>query len=148
MTSVERVAPAGLALSALDRVDYADAFEISVGPGLPNDPDWWWDRMLSDPPTAIALALRFRNAVVRPLGLASGSLRRLPVLARTDEESVIGLDDRHLDFRAAVRVHDRRLRMTTAVRFHGLAGRAYFLPVRPVHSRLVVPGMLRRAARN
>jgi hypothetical protein len=36
--------------------------------------------------------------------------------------------------------------VATLVRFHGVLGRAYFVPVRPAH-RLIVPAMLRDGAR-
>jgi hypothetical protein len=100
-----------------------------------------------------------RNALVAPLGLVAtrSALARagdrigiFPVLAETLDEVLLGLDDRHLDFRVCVRVLDdggERLGLVaTLVRFHGALGRAYFLPVRPAH-RLIVPAMLRRGVR-
>ena len=44
---MDRVAPEGMAISALERVDFADAFEIAIGPRAPTDLDLWWDRVLA-----------------------------------------------------------------------------------------------------
>jgi hypothetical protein len=68
-----------------------------------------------------------------------------PVLHRSADRVVLGLDDRHLDFRVLVDVEPGRVRCTTGVRRRPL-GRAYFAVVGPFH-RSVVPAMLERAAR-
>lgn len=92
------------------------------------------------------------DALTRAAGRASSTGERIgifPVVARTPDEILLGLDDRHLDFRVSVRVADEESAnlgiVSTLVRFNGWLGRAYFLPVRPAH-RLIVPVMLRRGA--
>ena len=72
------------------------------------------------------------------------------VLARNGDEILLGEDDRHLDFRLSVLVRRQAgvawAVVTTVVRYNGLLGRAYFLPVRPFHKR-IVPAMLRNMQR-
>jgi hypothetical protein len=122
------------------------------------------EAVFSYPPRWVAGLMALRNIIVRPLGLiatrsalesaaAAGHGTRIgifPVLAETGDEVLLGLDDRHLDFRLSVRVLDDRSErigvVATLVRFHGALGRAYFVPVRPAH-RLIVPAMLRAATR-
>lgn len=154
----------GLAAGRLPVEHFADAYAAPVPAGTTA-------RALaaavfgSAPPWGAAL-MALRNVLVAPLGLvatrgrlaraaaaANGTGDRLgffPVLADTPAELVVGLDDRHLDFRVSVRVDGGADGATgtvvTRVRFHGALGRAYFVPVGPVH-RLLVPAMLRRAAR-
>lgn len=50
MSQVRKVSvrPEWLIASALDRVDFVDAFSIDVDPSPPADPQWWADRMLAD----------------------------------------------------------------------------------------------------
>jgi hypothetical protein len=93
--------------------------------------------------------LRLRDLLVRPLGLepALGARHELfPVLHRSADRVVLGLDDRHLDFRVLVDVSHGQVRCTTGVRRRRL-GRAYFAVVGPVHRR-IVPRMLEGAARH
>jgi Protein of unknown function (DUF2867) len=72
------------------------------------------------------------------------------VYQRSEDEILMGEDDRHLDFRVSVLLqvrHDERWAViTTVVRFNNWLGRVYFLPVRPLH-RLIVPAMMRNAVR-
>jgi hypothetical protein len=154
----------GLAAVAFPGIDYADAYAAA----LPRNVSvrTFAEAVFASSPAWVAWLMALRNAVVRPLGLittrsaleraasaANDSGARIgmfPVLAQAADEVVLGLDDRHLDFRISVRVLDDGREhlgvVATLVRFHGALGRAYFVPVRPAH-RLIVPAMLRRATR-
>jgi Protein of unknown function (DUF2867) len=104
--------------------------------------------------------MRLRDALVHPFGLKTsprGPRHRpsfLPgeriglftLFERTEEEMLLGEDDRHLDFRVCLRVSgDGQATLATLVRFRNGWGRAYFFLIRPFHA-LVVKRMLRRAA--
>ena len=154
----------GLAGTSFQGVDYADAYAVAILPGV--SARALAEAVFASAPRWVAKLMALRNAIVRPLGLvatpsaiahaaaaANGTGERIgifPVLAAAPDEVLLGLDDRHLDFRVSIRVlDDGRERLgvvTTLVRFHGLLGRAYFVPVRPAH-RLIVPMMLRKGAR-
>ncbi|WP_348626172.1 MULTISPECIES: DUF2867 domain-containing protein [unclassified Mesorhizobium] len=59
---------------------------------------------------------------------------------------MLGLDDRHLDFRLLVEVRDlgmtcQEVAATTIVKTHNWLGRAYLAIVMPFH-RIIVPAML------
>ncbi|WP_162426100.1 DUF2867 domain-containing protein [Pontibacter pudoricolor] len=71
------------------------------------------------------------------------------VFEKTENEVVLGEDDKHLNFRVSLlldRLLDdtakRSLTITTTVKFNNLFGRVYFLFVRPFH-QLIVPAMLK-----
>jgi hypothetical protein len=93
-----------------------------------------------------------RNALVSPFGLKTGRGERktlFPVVVTTPGRVVLGMDDRHLDFRLVIEVaaksRDRLIATaTTYVRTHNRAGRLYLAAVKPFH-RIIVPAMLRRA---
>jgi hypothetical protein len=87
-----------------------------------------------------------RNVVVAPLGLKAprSAARGFPKLDGDEREVLLGLDDRHLDFRVSVLVQDGTLTFATRVRLRNRLGRAYFAPVRLVHP-LVVRAMVARA---
>ena len=155
----------GLLPAALSRIDYSDAFELTLEmtPHPSLDAVAW--AMLGTAPAWVIGLMRARNAVVGPLGLkvdlpefqpqveplaAGGRVGIFRVIARSDDELLAGEDDRHLDFRIALRVRGDasgcRVVLATAVRFNNWLGRAYFTPVAPMH-RWIVPAMMRDGAR-
>lgn len=101
-----------------------------------------------------------RNALVRPLGLKTGPMGPPPpppyhvgqsiglfrLLSLTEDEAVLGEDDRHLDFRVSLKLlPDRRLAVSTHVTMHNGLGRAYMAVVKPVH-RIIAPIVARNMA--
>jgi Protein of unknown function (DUF2867) len=148
--------------------DHADAFRARVDPARFPDVDAFAHAFLEqEPPTWIAAAMRTRDVLVGSLfglktskdvtandptplpetlvpGVRRGIFR---ILQRTPNEILMGEDDSHLDFRVSL-FHERigddvLVIVSTVVRFHNALGRAYFVPVRPVHGR-IVPAMMRR----
>jgi hypothetical protein len=70
------------------------------------------------------------------------------VLRVSDDEVVLGDDDRHLRVQVSVcklRRDDGQdaVAVSTVVHLHGLLGRIYMAPVAPLH-KLIVPAVLRR----
>ena len=68
---------------------------------------------------------------------------------KTDNEVILGEDDKHLDFRVSLlldklasKTEQKNLTITTTVKFNNSFGRLYFLPVRAFH-KLIVPTMLK-----
>jgi hypothetical protein len=71
------------------------------------------------------------------------------VFDKTENEVVLGEDDKHLNFRVSLLLDrhlddtgKKSLAITTTVKFNNLFGRVYFLIVRPFHT-LIVPAMLK-----
>lgn len=110
-------------------------------------------------PAWVRWLMRLRNALAPWLGLRAtlaptvsparlcpgGQLGPFRVYAVSPTEVLLGLDDRHLDFRVAVLTAEpQALALTTAVRFHNRAGRVYFAGIAPFH-RAVVRALLRRS---
>lgn len=75
------------------------------------------------------------------------------VLAKAENEVILGEDDKHLDFRVSIFLdrQDNRLIVSTTVDIHNWLGRLYLLSVKPFH-KLIVPtvvrGMVRELGRN
>lgn len=109
----------------------------------------------------------FRNKVVSLFGLKTGvesdktqaddhfqcevgeRMGIFTVFEKTENEIILGEDDKHLDFRVSLLFDKTRddnteksLTISTTVKFHNWLGVLYFLPVRPFHS-LIVPVMLK-----
>ena len=125
--------------------DLADAFVVDSATAAATTAA----RALFDLTRRGRLVLGLRDRLVRPLGLEPALGARdevFPVLHRGPDRVVLGLDDRHLDFRVLVDVLPGQVRCTTGIRRRPL-GRAYFAVVGPFHRR-IVPAMLERAARH
>lgn len=75
------------------------------------------------------------------------------VYSRTENEIILGEDDKHLNFRISLlrcASNDKKkktLIISTTVKFNNWFGKLYFLPVKPFH-RLIVPQMLKGTIRH
>lgn len=143
----------------LPEADFADAFAFVVDdPSL--DAATAARRAIERPPGWINGLMGLRDLVVGPLGLVTRHDRDLiaqhrigafPVLSESPARVVMGLADKHLDFRLAIDVAalDERRRevvATTLVQTHNVLGRIYLAFVLPFH-RVIVPSMIARVAR-
>lgn len=122
----------------------------------------------SSDPKWIGELMRLRNKIVHLFGLkTSGSFEdRKTMIARLKyepnervgifqifdvlkNEIILGENDKHLDFRislylqkANIDAPEKSLTIATSVKYHNTFGRAYFIPVKPFHKR-IVPTMLK-----
>lgn len=94
--------------------------------------------------------LALRNTIVRPFGLkteadkGTESIGLFPIHKDDGHEFVLGLDDKHLDFRIGVIRDGTRIFLSTWVHPHNRWGRFYLAIVMPFHvliSRSVVARM-------
>lgn len=156
--------------AALPRIDYFDAFEMSLvaKPGLTID-TLFLDFM-SPAPRWVTWLMRLRHALVRRLGLkiessmdwdsmknqpieAERSYGMFKIFARSENEIVAGADDKHLNFRASFLLkpgsaeETQVLTVATVVQMHNALGRTYMAVIKPFH-RLIVPAMMRHALRS
>jgi hypothetical protein len=141
--------------TVLPGADFADAWRVS-GIAVGEDAETIAARM-GEPPAWVTKLLVVRNALVAPFGLKTRFSKEprtrsgypFPVLSAQPQRVVMGLDDRHLDFRLVIEVsvaEGRKLAATatTYVRTHNLIGRLYIMGVTPFHRR-IVPAMLKQA---
>jgi len=145
-------------------VDYADCYRVRGAWLAGHSVDYLTAVAFSHVPRWVRFLERLRDRLVRCFGLQTGAdvVPVLPdpgaryepgadvvffqVLARSEQELVLGEQDRHLDFRVSVLLEPDpgptpSLSLTTVVHFHNVWGRLYFLPVRPFH-RLIVRRLL------
>lgn len=120
---------------------------------------------LTAAPNWFSALLQLRNWLVAPLGLKTGTastraieppfvpgqyLGIFRVYAVTEDEIVLGEDDRHLDFRTSLLLQNtpqgRQLAACTWVSPHNRLGRVYLALVKPFH-RLIVTLMVRNTLR-
>jgi len=69
------------------------------------------------------------------------------VFGRTENEIILGEDDKHLDFRVSFLLENtgdskKKIALSTTVQFHNHFGKLYFLPVKPFH-KVIAPTMLK-----
>ncbi|GAL84736.1 conserved hypothetical protein [Sporocytophaga myxococcoides] len=106
-----------------------------------------------------------RNAIVKMLGLKvsevndrkrqrelfkvekGNSLGLFKVFDKSENEALLGEDDKHLDFRILFHLINKGdnhyvFTLTTPVRFHNAFGRFYFTIIKPFH-QFIVPAMMK-----
>jgi hypothetical protein len=97
----------------------------------------WAHAVFTLPPSVVFL-MRVRDALARPFGLATGwtdlmPYTGFPLIAEGPNEVVLGLDDKHLDFKVGITTSDGRVVMTTVLRINNSFGHLYWAVVRPFH---------------
>jgi hypothetical protein len=122
-------------------------------------------------PAWVSNLLALRNTIVKMLGLKTmtsenrtelrkkfkvkegNSLGLFKILVKTKQEVIMGVDDKHLNFRVSLlldqseKPESYRLSITTVVQMNNWFGKLYFMPVKPIH-KLIVPVMLRGIIRH
>ena len=96
-------------------------------------------------PLWIRALMATRNQLGRLVGLAPAPANGFPVVRESDDEIVVGFDDKHLDFRVVVALAGGFATLTTIVRWHNAGGRAYLAAIMPFH-RVIAARMLESVA--
>ncbi|MEO5756003.1 MAG: DUF2867 domain-containing protein [Mesorhizobium sp.] len=140
--------------SALAGAQFADRF-VLIADGLSLTAIGAAERALGRSPQWVSRLTQLRNLAVRPFALKTGQEQAsapngrigiFPLISQSPGKVVLGLDDRHLDFRLLVEVRDlgmgrQEVAASTIVKTHNLLGQAYLAIVKPFH-RIIVPAML------
>ncbi|TJV38421.1 MAG: DUF2867 domain-containing protein [Mesorhizobium sp.] len=139
---------------ALAGAQFADRYVLTAD-GLALTAIGAAERVLGRTPRWVDRLTRLRNLAVRPFGLKTGAapdappetrIGIFPLISQAHGKVVLGLDDRHLDFRILVEVNDlgagrQEVAASTIVKTHNLFGRTYLAIIMPFH-RIIVPAML------
>ncbi len=154
MTKVAAVTPPNLE-SVLPAANFIDAYQVVVQHRAGSHV--LVKHIMSAMPRWVSGLLSLRNAMMAPLGLktddapsAGEKFGMFPVISSTENRTILGFDDKHLDFRLvldAMPVADQSTKVTlsTAVKTHNHFGRIYLAVVLPFH-RIIARTMLARAA--
>ena len=112
-----------------------------------------WIRALTWVRDAVMTTVGVKSS--RAIGVAAAArgpvIGYFPVLSKSAGELVVGADDRHLDFRAAILLRTvaaggRELVVVTVVHCHNRLGRTYLAVIAPFH-RTILRANLERAVR-
>lgn len=146
--------PPNLPDPALPYADWADAFEITSHDDALSMTQIA-ERTVGSSPLWVRQLMWIRNLIVAPFGLKSGNANKLsagiktvgifPILSEAPNRLVLGLDDKHLNFRLVIsREHDgshQRIRATTLVQRHSLFGKVYIALITPFHRAIVASSL-------
>lgn len=150
VTSLKEVPQGSIILDGFGSYDYADSYMVVKSTDLSVD------KIATElfRMTGIgAVLMKIRDGMVRIFGLTvagddapeqdyypvGSKLAIFPVVARGENEIVMGVDDKHLDLRTSVLIdrENSKIYLTTIVKFHNFWGQLYFIPVKPVHKILI-----------
>jgi hypothetical protein len=144
--------------------DLMDAFAIDLPAEASNDIEVLARAALERPAGWIRALTQLRDLMVATVGVKSTReigfdaasrgpvIGYFPVVSKSSYELVVGVDDRHLDFRASLQLRTkasggRELVAGTVVHCHNTLGRIYLATIAPFH-RTIVKANLERAIRN
>ncbi|MBL6446746.1 DUF2867 domain-containing protein [Fulvivirga sp. 29W222] len=165
--NIEKVYLPKESILANTNYDYADSYKSEVNHGA-NEVDSVavGKAFFSSSPKWITYLFDLRNRLVSIFGLKTSDqikdkeeilnnfkgnpgeqLGLFKVYSKTDNELILGEDDKHLDFRVSLLLDTiapskRSLTISTIVKYNNRFGKLYFLLVKPFH-KLIVPAMLK-----
>ena len=144
--------------AALPAGDWADAYRVTITTPF-QTARAAGEAAFSTFPAWVNALMALRNLVVAPFGLKTGAREKaaverigfFPVISEKDEQVVVGMNDRHLDFRCVIDIEDdggarQRVSIATIIKRHNWLGRTYLATIMPFH-RLIVRTALVRLAR-
>lgn len=127
-----------LLTDALAKVTWSDAYAAPLPTGARTcDPQDWADAVFRHPPGWVRILFGLRELAVRAVGIEAGDRHAFDTLDRRREEVLLGVDQRHLSFRASVFIDRDRVVVSTVVAVHNRRGRTYSRLVRQVHPWVV-----------
>lgn len=129
--------------------DYVDSCTVTMADGSLMTADILFERMFIQLPPFILKLLKLRDALVKPLGLKTGTTFRDRIIERDEEEIIIGAEDKHLSFWVSIYCSkpnrgQQIAAITTAVKYHNFLGKCYFAAIKPFH-KLIVGFLFRKA---
>jgi len=148
MTEVHAVEPEPGVGEVLIGAHFIDAYRVTVA-AIGLDAADAARLMFAQPPGWVGRLMALRNALVTPFGLKTGlgaddhreRIGIFPIESATPSRVVLGLEDKHLDFRVVVAVAGKgaisEVTATTLVRLHNLLGRLYLTAILPFHKMIV-----------
>ncbi|MDR2564828.1 MAG: DUF2867 domain-containing protein [Bifidobacteriaceae bacterium] len=146
----EEPAPSQLLWRHSEGFRAVDAWAASVKPNETADAVEWAHAVISLSPVVVAL-FAVRDALVRPFGLAPATslvkdapYTGFPLIDQGSDEVVLGVDDKHLDFRVGIATAGGRVTVTTMLRLKSALGQLYW-PVVSLFHPWLTRAMLRQA---
>ena len=111
--------------------DYSDCYSKTIDARSQITVDALFDSMFCNFPWPVRMLLRFRDAMVKPFGLKTGTTFRDRIIERNDEEIVIEAIDKHLNFWVSVYCYlqeegNQIVSVRTVVSFNNMLGKLYF----------------------
>jgi hypothetical protein len=147
--SIEKynVAPANSMITTdFGRVDYCDSYRIKKPTN--DSPEQIVVQLFKLSKWVIGLMI-LRNWLVRPFGLKTEtepeSATFFPVIDRNDNEMVMGINDKHLNFRVSMLIDREKsfIYTTTVVHYNNSWGKVYFILIKPFH-RIIMKSAIKR----
>ena len=151
--------------------DYIDCFQSNFEVNKNIKPEDVAKAFFSSAPKWVDILFEFRNKIVSFFGLKTPEkienhqellknfkgeigeqIGLFKVFHKSNNEMVLGENDKHLNFRISLFLKDsentsiKNITISTIVKFNNTFGKLYFLPVKPFH-KIIVPIMLKGIVR-
>jgi hypothetical protein len=147
MKKTSNTAPVNsIILTGFGTVDYCDSYRIKKS--ADENIEEITNRIFKLPKWVGGL-LKTRDLLVKPFGLKTAkeaeSDKLFPIIAQNEDEIVMGINDRHLNFRVSILTDSKKsfIYLTTIVHYNNVWGKVYFSFIKPFH-KIIVRSIMRR----
>lgn len=150
VVSLNKIPSKSIILRGFEDVDYFDSYMVNKSTELSVDKIATEIFRMSK---VGVILMRIRDNIVKIFGLTvikeapneqsyypvGSKLINFEVLARNENEIVMGENDKHLIFKTSVLIDKEKSKiyLTTIVKFNNWGGKLYFIPVKPIHKFLI-----------
>jgi hypothetical protein len=150
--------PVALPHPALPAADWADAYRVVAGRRFASARAAG-EAAFADFPVWVRALMALRNIIVAPLGLKTGDkhpsktarIGFFPLVSEEPCQVVVGMNDRHLDFRCVIDLAEKgdrqEITIATVIDRHNRLGRIYLAAILPFH-RLILHVVLTRLGKD
>ncbi|MEG0889618.1 MAG: DUF2867 domain-containing protein [Bacteroides sp.] len=143
--------PNSTLLSQYLPVDYIDTYQREIKGKKEFQPEELLKGMFTHLPWWIDGLMKWRNILVKPLGLRGGKFEQHlseMILNQNENEIVWGMNDKHLCFYVSIwcsqRVDTKQtIGITTVVKYNNLLGKIYFFTIKPFH-KIIIKSLLKK----
>lgn len=161
MKAYKTTIPDNSLITAYLPCDFADAFAVDLPSPISLTADDIQIRFWTDMPAWVDFLMKLRNIMVRPFGLkgtensveefrnairTGSNCGGMTMVKKSENETLIKLDDKHLAAYISVLVESERVSVITAVHFNNAMGRVYIAIIKPFH-KILVKSTLKRAVK-
>ena len=134
-----------------EHFDYTDNFSEIVHVAQPISAKELAYRLFCAPKWVIAL-IKFRNAIVKPLGLKGEKSLYDLINVESENRATLSKNDKHLDFKVTLMTEsigngNQRISVGTKVGLHNSMGKVYFAIIKPFHV-LICKTLIKRVRKN
>lgn len=129
--------------------DFSDCYSETLTSSTTMSVNELYDLMFRHFPVGVQCLLKFRDLIVKPFGLRTGTSFDDKIIEQNSNEIILGAEDKHLNFYISLNCSDiydgkQTVSVSTIVKYNNFSGKIYFAAILIFH-KILVSYIFRRA---